>query len=448
MPNLLPLLPLRYQLLPRLQARPLSLLSHRFGAVLHSRFACSLSLLAHRDHGQSLGDSCFFSLVPLYLLLDTNVIVHMMDNSEPFSFEKLLAAPPIPSSDRPLIFVLIDTVRQQLDEQKDLKNVVLRHRVNDFFRLVPILEAAVRFFVLFSPSSWSLLTNATSQGYLNRPDVEDFVRVAGYHWATRPGERKPDGFSFDSDGMIIDCGLVLSHMLRTSAPSSGTAPQVLLLTEDVGMRERALQFDMPCDAWARVNDGFKASGPPISVVSILSYLQPDTAEMLLANSKAPALRLRSVHEELRDAGEVVRSLCRLVQQFQSLHAVGCTCVPCQQAHQLLPPATASADAWFQMFVARSPTSPQTPMPARAYSNFSRPSPSTPNSRYPPRVPYVSPHPHHQQPGSNSPSSPQSTNSTHNSPFKPHLADARPYSPGRGSKRGGGRGFRGKRHSYD
>lgn len=292
------------------------------------------------------------ALSTLYIVLDTSAVIRMMEEhgTNAFGFQGLgllrdqqhaqrqqpgggdgtaLASALVQQRHpRSVVFVLLETVLQQLDDNK--KPIAgpassssfarpasshagnIRTTINAFMRLYPVLESSGALIRLLSE------------------DAEDRVRCGGYHVATSPGVRLPDG-RFDSDGLIIDSSLVLLRGLIDGAAAAATAaaaaaanqatasplapastsapaPSALLLTSDVRMRNRAREAGMPSSLWedlegrwqrlasqeAQVVDagGAAADGgatstsvvgnPPLTPESVLAALPSDSREQLLA----------------------------------------------------------------------------------------------------------------------------------------------------------------------
>ena len=177
------------------------------------------------------------SVHTMYLVLDTSAVMRMCSTQASrghFTFASLglKQGGPIPvGCDGSLVLVLLETVLQQLDNQKSKAGC--GHLVNGFMRLYPELQ---------------------EQGVLVRllsEDAEDVVRSGGANVCTRPGCRLPDG-KFDSDGVIIDSSLVLQRALSSgdaTAPLQQSPAVVVLLTADIYMRNRAQEVGQSSVLW-------------------------------------------------------------------------------------------------------------------------------------------------------------------------------------------------------
>ena len=162
----------------------------------------------------------------LYVVLDTSAVLRMSSSSsspQHLTFSSLgfscnNSPPPGLAQESSVVFVLLETVLQQLDNQKSKAG--LGALVNVFMKLYPVLQERGALIRLLSE------------------DAEDVVRSGGANVCTVPGCRLPQG-KFDSDGMIIDCSLTLLRAL------GGGGGGVMLLTADIYMRNRGLEVGMP-----------------------------------------------------------------------------------------------------------------------------------------------------------------------------------------------------------
>jgi hypothetical protein len=199
---------------------------------------------------------------PLYIILDTSAVVRLWDRAatSAFTFAHLGAN----GASRGAVWVLLDTVLQQLDDGKRGSPQMAR-AVNGFMRAYPALESA------------GALVRLAAE------DVEDIVRSGGAHVATRPGCRNADG-RFDSDGVIIDASLVVTRALV------GTGAAAILLTADVGMRARARGARMPAALWEDVATNWTSilGDPPLSADAFLAALPKEDRLILLGGAAIAA----------------------------------------------------------------------------------------------------------------------------------------------------------------
>jgi hypothetical protein len=242
----------------------------------------------------------------LFIVLDTSAVIHMTAAgfSAGLTFHSLFgepgegsaefsAAPSPPPGDA--VFVLLDTVLQQLDKCKETP--ALRGIVGRFMRLYPALEASGALIRLLSE------------------DVEDAVRCGGANVATQPGCRLPDG-KFDSDGVILDGALVV---MRAVGPGGAA---LALLTDDQYQLNRARGVGLPAAMWkeaaARWGRGRRAFSAAAAAAALGAGGVGDAAAPAAAAAAAPAPaasadgRFRLPHKELLEAARTVRSLCDLL----------------------------------------------------------------------------------------------------------------------------------------
>jgi hypothetical protein len=250
----------------------------------------------------------------LYIVLDTSAIVHMAAGLGEFNFGRLgmgaHSGHGTPTSlpggpfDGSAVFVLLDTVLQQLDDNKGAEKgfapatsapisagrSMARASVNSFMRTYPVLARA-----------GALVT-------LSREDAEDVVRSGGMNVATVPGLRGLDG-RLDSDGLIVDAALVLSRGI-------GRAGSVLLATADIRQRNRASEAGLAAVLVEELGHRLAApvSAPyiPFTCAFLTAVLPEDVRSILTAPTLAPAAL---PHLELMRAAETVEVLSLLLQEW-------------------------------------------------------------------------------------------------------------------------------------
>jgi hypothetical protein len=297
---------------------------------------------------------------PLFVVLDTSAVVRMVERGAeaappPFSFAAFGAS----TLRGGIVWVLLDTVLQQLDDSKRA-SAYLSRAVNAFMRLYPQLEAV------------------GALARLAAEDVEDAVR-AGANVVSQPGCRTADG-RFDSDGVIIDASLLVLRSLAAAAASDARA-QLLLLTADVGMRNRAMGVGLPAALWEDVNRRF-APGAALTSATLVDALPEPSRAMLRASGggglaaggggasaggggAAPdgegargthslgALSGRSATLELRAAVGVVTHLAAAARALLETHGCGgAACAQCAGVRSAADAADAAAHGWQQVVAAK------------------------------------------------------------------------------------------------
>jgi hypothetical protein len=202
------------------------------------------------------------------------------------------------------VFVLLDTVLQQLDKCKETP--ALRGIVGRFMRLYPALEASGALVRLLSE------------------DVEDAVRCGGCNVATQPGCRLPDG-KFDSDGVILDGALVVMRAVQNQMGPGGA---LVLLTDDQYQMNRARGVGLPACTWKEAAARWGGGAREFTAAAAAAVLgvgggggdgaaaaeaAPHAAAAATAAPAAAAVRFRLPHKELLEAARTVRALCTLLE---------------------------------------------------------------------------------------------------------------------------------------
>lgn len=338
---------------------------------------------SHRSFEEEKGN-------PIFVVLDTSAILRMMGNDHAcISFSNLIPSKtrlnnkPVHNQheetdqvseggrtdtllDGSFYFVLLETVLQQLDDNRKIHN--LTNSFQSSMKYQQKIRQCVATFMRAYPEY-------SKQGVLIRllsEDIEDTVRGGGFNASSSPGCRLQNG-KFDSDGLIIDSALLLWRSLLSSSESDPDQPpsNVILLTSDVYMVERSHAVGLPCALWEDMEESIVKQKPKESSTAQWFYdALPNSDKQLLKQksilslastenqdktSENPALTVsgRLAHTELSNAANMIEDLSNIIRDLIQDHkcpVVQEACSLCIYTKETLTRAENYREIWKRMYL--------------------------------------------------------------------------------------------------